>query len=251
MEKHDLQSLAFPKLGDAEIASLGTCSLTAHKHYRAGEMLFDAGDRDWKFYVVRSGEIEIQDVSQDPPSVIVVHRSGDFTGEVSHLTGSPSLVRGVARMDCDVYELPPAALKQLINHHPDIGDTILQAFIARRQLLREPGTFSGLRVFGSRYSQDTFRIRDFLAKNLVPFAWLDLEADPDVNSLLAQFGVTEVDTPVVALGAINSCASLRIANSPTRLGCDDNPRIRWSTIWLSSERARPDWQPRSMAPRKD
>jgi thioredoxin reductase (NADPH) len=55
-------------------------------------------------------------------------------------------------------------------------------------------------VIGSRYSRDTFRIRDFLAKNRVPFTWLDLEVDPQVNKLLKQFGLTETDTPVVAWG---------------------------------------------------
>jgi thioredoxin reductase (NADPH) len=91
-------------------------------------------------------------------------------------------------------------LRQLINHHPEVGDLILQAFIARRQILHESENFTGLRVIGSRYSQDTFRIRDFLAKNRVPFKWLDLETDPQVNQLLKQFGVTEADTPIVAWG---------------------------------------------------
>ena len=62
------------------------------------------------------------------------------------------------------------------------------------------GDFTGLRVIGSRYSQDTFRVRDFLAKNRVPFTWLDLESDPQVKQLLQQFGVSEADTPVVAWG---------------------------------------------------
>ena len=76
----------------------------------------------------------------------------------------------------------------------------MQAFIARRQLLLGSGSFTGLRVIGSRYSRDTFRVRDFLAKNRVPFTWLDLEADPQVQELLKQFGLAEADTPVVAWG---------------------------------------------------
>jgi thioredoxin reductase (NADPH) len=87
-----------------------------------------------------------------------------------------------------------------LNNHPALGDVILQAFIARRQLLREPGTFTGLRVIGSRYSADTFRIRDFLSKNRVLFTWLDLEADSQVQELLSTFGVAVAETPVVAWG---------------------------------------------------
>jgi thioredoxin reductase (NADPH) len=92
------------------------------------------------------------------------------------------------------------ALRQLLNHHPEVGDIILQAFLARRHLLRESETFTGLRVIGSRYSQDTFRVREFLAKNQIPFTWLDLESDPQVKQLLEQFRVSEADTPVVAWG---------------------------------------------------
>jgi thioredoxin reductase (NADPH) len=34
----------------------------------------------------------------------------------------------------------------------------------------------------------------------VPFTWLDLEVDPEVDKILKQFGLTEADTPVVAWG---------------------------------------------------
>src|SRR5205085_9273036 len=62
--------------------------------------------------------------------------------------------------------------------------------------------FTGLRVIGSRYSTDTFRIREFLSKNRVLFTWVDVESDPDVDRLLKKFALTEVDTPVVACGAM-------------------------------------------------
>jgi len=55
-------------------------------------------------------------------------------------------------------------------------------------------------VIGSRDSRDTFRVRDFLAKNRIPFTSLDLEAGPQVKPVLEQLRVTEVDTPVVAWG---------------------------------------------------
>ncbi|HYQ85284.1 MAG TPA: FAD-dependent oxidoreductase, partial [Rubrobacter sp.] len=59
---------------------------------------------------------------------------------------------------------------------------------------------TSLHVIGSRDSRDTFRVRDFLAKNRIPFTSLDLEAGPQVKPVLEQLRVTEVDTPVVAWG---------------------------------------------------
>src|SRR5207237_2296570 len=122
------------------------------------------------------------------------------TGDISHLAGNPSVVTAIGRGDCEVYEISRDTLRQTLNQCPTLSDIILQAFIARRQLLHQSPDFTGLRVIGSRYSADTFRVRDFLAKNRALFTWVDLETDPDVDRLLKQFGVTEADTPVVACG---------------------------------------------------
>src|SRR5438132_2868518 len=153
-----------------------------------------------KFFVVKSGEVDIVDLSGDEPKTLTVHRKGQFTGDVSHLTGARAVVSAIARGPCQVIEISGDALRRLLNQCPDMSDIILQAFIARRQLLRQSPAFTGLRVIGSRYSQDTFRVRDFLAKNRVLFTWVDLETDPQVDQLLKQFKMTEADTPVVACG---------------------------------------------------
>src|SRR6266481_2070465 len=200
MAENDLRAVAFPTLDERQIAALGRCAGAVLKRYQAGEKLFEVGDRDFKFFVIKSGEVEILDESGEMPKTVTVHRPGEFTGDVAHLTGRPSVVSAVARVDCEVYEVSSEGVRRVLNQCPDLGDIILQAFIARRQLLRESGDFTGLRLIGSRYSQDTFRIRDFLAKNRVLFTWLDLETDPQVNQLLKQFGFTEADTPVVAWG---------------------------------------------------
>ena len=195
-----LNAVAFPKLDPAQLAELGSCPFTSLRRYRDGESLFEACERDLRFSVVKSGAVDIIDESGETPKTIVTLEPGNFTGEVAELTGAPSFVRAVARGDCEAYEVSNESLRQILNRHPDLGDMILQAFLARRQLLRESPDFTGMRVVGSRYSQDTFRVRDFLAKNRVPFTWLDLEADPKVKRLIEQFGLTESDTPVILWG---------------------------------------------------
>jgi thioredoxin reductase (NADPH) len=201
MSERNLHAAAFPKLSDEHLADLAQCPLTKQRHFHDGEFLFEAGQRDYCFYIIKSGQVEIIDKTGDTPKTVIVHGPGDFTGEVAQLTGSPALVSGVARGECDVFEISPDALHQLLNRHLDLADVILQAFIARRQLLRESGEFMGLRVVGSRDSQDTFRVRDFLAKNRIPFTWVDLDADELVKELLSRFQLTEKETPVVAWGS--------------------------------------------------
>jgi thioredoxin reductase (NADPH) len=200
MAEHVVDTVAFPRLDQDQLASLGRCPLTSLGRYRDGEKLFETGERDCTFFVIKSGEVEILDESGATPRSIVVLEPGQFTGEVGQLTGSPSMVSGVARGDCEAYGVSTEALRQLLNRHPDLSDVILQAFIARRHILRDSEAFKGLRVIGSRDSRDTFRVRDFLNKNHVPFTWLDLDADPQVKQLLEQFGVTGADTPVVSWG---------------------------------------------------
>src|SRR5439155_12230564 len=147
-------------------------------------------------------------------------RTGHFTGDISHLTGLPAVVSALARGDCEVYEISGNALRRALNQCPAISDIILQAFIARRQLLRESPNFTGLRVIGSRYSHDTFRVRDFLSKNRILFTWVDVETDPNVGQLLKRFGVTESDTPVVA------CGSMLLLRNPSNRELADTIHIR-------------------------
>jgi thioredoxin reductase (NADPH) len=209
MAEHTLHSIAFPVLNEDQIAQLANCTTVAPKHFRDGETLIPLGDRAMKFFIVKSGEVEILDYSGDEPKTITVHRKGEFTGDISHLTGMPAIVSAIARGDCEVFEISGEALRHVLNQCPNLSDIILQAFIARRQLLRESPNFIGLRVIGSRYSADTFRVRDFLARNRVLFTWVDLEADPQVERMLKEFGLTDADTPVVA------CAHMLLLRNPS------------------------------------
>src|SRR2546421_608841 len=220
MAEHNLHSVAFPTLEQSLIDDLSRCSSVTTKTYRDGQTLFSVGDRDFKFFIVKSGEVEIVDHSGDQPKTVTVHRKGQFTGDVSHLTGNPAVVSAVARGDTEVYAVSGDVLRRLLNQCPAAGDIILQAFIARRQLLRASADFTGLRVIGSRYSSDTFRVRDFLAKNRVLFTWTDVETDPNVDLLLKGFGVSEADTPIIA------CSSMLLLRNPSNRELADRIGIR-------------------------
>jgi thioredoxin reductase (NADPH) len=209
MAEQNIQSIAFPTLDEAQIAELVRCTDPTLRSCRDGQTLIAVGDREFAFFVVKSGEIAIVDYSGDEPKTVVVHHKGAFTGDVSHLTGSPSPISAITRGDTEVYEISRSGLRQALNQCPTLSDTILQAFIARRQMMRASPDFIGLRVIGSRYSPDTFRVRDFLAKNRVLFTWTDLETEPQVDRLLKEFGVTEADTPVVA------CSHMLLLRNPS------------------------------------
>lgn len=59
-----------------------------------------------------------------------------------------------------------------------------------------PG-FQGIRVVGYQYSPKSHRIKDFLAGNLIPYQWLDIEKHDKAPELLNLHDIAEKDLPVV------------------------------------------------------
>jgi thioredoxin reductase (NADPH) len=64
-----------------------------------------------------------------------------------------------------------------------------------------PPQFEGIRVLGNRWSPASHNIKDFLARNHVPYQWLDIEtADTEVRSLVELLDENETrNLPVVIL----------------------------------------------------
>jgi thioredoxin reductase (NADPH) len=48
--------IAFPKLDDEQVSALGKFAML--KLFTPGETLFAAGERDFKFFIVKSGQVE-------------------------------------------------------------------------------------------------------------------------------------------------------------------------------------------------
>ncbi len=60
--------------------------------------------------------------------------------------------------------------------------------------------FQGIRVLGTRWSPRSYELRDFLARNRVPYQWIDVEAsanDPETKRLLEALGPEAASLPVV------------------------------------------------------
>src|ERR1700745_1313016 len=61
-------------------------------------------------------------------------------------------------------------------------------------------TFQGIRLLGTRWSPRSYELRDFLARNHVPYQWIDVELsanDPETKRLLEALGPESVNLPVV------------------------------------------------------
>jgi thioredoxin reductase (NADPH) len=61
-------------------------------------------------------------------------------------------------------------------------------------------TFEGIRVLGTRWSPKSYELRDFLARNRVPYQWIDVELtanDPETKQLMDALGPEASNLPIV------------------------------------------------------
>lgn len=166
------QQVAFPKRTSEQMDRLR--SYGKSEEIEAGQVLFAEGDRGYDFFLLLEGTVEITEHSGGEEQTVTVHEPGEFTGDVDMLTGRASLVTATVKTPGEMLRLGTKDLRTIIAEQPALSDLLLKAFLMRRTLLLEEG-FTGLQIVGSRYSKDTMRLKEFAARNHLPFTWLDLE----------------------------------------------------------------------------
>jgi thioredoxin reductase (NADPH) len=184
----------FPKLTPAQIHRV-----SAHGHIRTverGEVLVEQGDTSVPFFVVITGELEIVRPYGSYETLVTVHDSGQFTGEVNTLSGRRSLVQMRATNPGKVIELDRQHMLTLVQTDAELGEILMRAFILRRVELIAAGV-GDIVLIGSKYSGSTLRIKEFLMRNGHPYSYVDLERDPDVQNLLDSFQISASEIPVL------------------------------------------------------
>ena len=87
--KGSLLEHIFPTLTPTQINRIA-----AHGQMRViqrGEVLIEQGDRNFPFFVLVTGEVEIVRPSDAAETLITIHGPGNFLGEANALSGRPSL----------------------------------------------------------------------------------------------------------------------------------------------------------------
>jgi thioredoxin reductase (NADPH) len=184
----------FPLLDDAQVARLAPFG--ERRQVEAGAVLFEQGDVHRGIFIVLDGSIELVGVATDGEAVIRTLGRGAFTGEVNHLSGRRTLVKCRAREASSLLEIGRANLRHVMQTDAALGEMFLSAFLLRRVYLISHSVGDALLV-GSSHSGDTLRLREFLTRNGHPHAYLDVERDPDVQTVLDQFEIRVTDIPVL------------------------------------------------------
>ncbi len=184
---------AFPTLTAAQVARIASRGRV--REIPAGEILFEAGDVI-PFYVVVEGEIEIVRPEGPKETIVVRHGPGQFTGEISMLSGRRALNRARATRAAKLIELDRESLLSIVQRDSELSDILMRAFILRRTALIARG-IGDVVLVGSVHSSETLRIREFLAGNGYPYSYVDLDRDPDTQDVLDRFQIAPEDVPVL------------------------------------------------------
>lgn len=191
----DRRAQMYPVLSNAQIDALRPIGV--EKSFAGGDGLWDVGARNVDFHVVLDGELEI--VGRNAfggDSVLVVLRSGTYSGEAALLSGHAAMVGGRAGTDLKVLVVPIDGLRGIMVTHAALSELLMRSFILRRvRLISEQ--VSDLLLIGSRHSAETLRLQNFLTRNAHPHTLVDLESARDVCATLTRFNVRPDETPIV------------------------------------------------------
>jgi signal transduction histidine kinase len=119
----------FPKLGEEVLACL-----REHGHeivLKDGELAWEQGDTRYSMFVVLSGQIRVTKQVGDEEFLLVTHEPGEFTGEISMLTGAPAIASGRASGETRVMRIPVDQFRIFVAECPALSEPVLAA-LARR-----------------------------------------------------------------------------------------------------------------------
>jgi thioredoxin reductase (NADPH) len=185
---------AYPRLSDGQLAALERYG--ERRPTEEGEVLIREGEHPPAFFAITDGLVEVvEGYGTSEQRRLGVHGPGRFLGELALVIGQPAFITSVVRRAGEVLAVPVDKLHDVAVQNAKLGDLIMRAYLARREMLIDLG--AGLRIIGSRFSPDTRRLRDFAARNRIPHRWVDLEQDPSASTLLTELGIGRDDTPVV------------------------------------------------------
>ncbi len=205
-DNSEQHSRLFPRLNDLYLNQLrrkGTLRRT-----NASELLFDRETEKHGVFVVISGRIELLGVANGQASVLGVLGPGEFTGELTQLSGRRSLVSCRVVDPGEVVELDRVVLRDVMQTDAGIGSILLSAFVQRRAFLIANAVGDAV-LIGSAHSSDTLRLRSFFERNDHPYTYLDVDRNTDIQAVLDQFEIRVDEIPVLI------CRSDLVLRRPT------------------------------------
>src|SRR5579859_282116 len=170
-------------------------SVAQLRSVRSGEILYEPSCPDVPLFIVLDGIVSISRAGEDE-KVLAIRESGQFTGEMSLISGNRPLVTARVTQDGAVLELTREQVLSLMAKDTEVGDILMGAFVARRLLAIELGE-GNVVLFGTKSSGRTLALREFLTRNGHPFTYIDIDTDSSASELMEKLAVRNGEIPVV------------------------------------------------------
>ena len=111
---------------------LEIASITKAQTFEKGDMIYMAGDKGGKLYVVHSGRVKISRLNANgKEQVIRVIGSGEFMGELSLLSSLPMTDNGEALENSTMCIIEGEKLKGLMKKYPSIAFKVMEELSER------------------------------------------------------------------------------------------------------------------------
>ena len=98
---------------------------------KAGENVFQEGDKGDSMYVVSEGEVQIHRSSSNGQVVLATLCVGDFFGEMAIVQNSKRTATATAMCDTNLMEVPASELEDLMAHKPEFGARMIRELVNR------------------------------------------------------------------------------------------------------------------------
>ncbi|TWI65261.1 thioredoxin reductase (NADPH) [Pseudoduganella lurida] len=184
----------FPVLSEAEINRLRRFGTV--RRFGNGVRVLEAGHTTFGMIVTLAGRIAISRYDGLGNSYpITEHGRGEFTAEVSQLSGRPTLVNGDAVGEVEALVISPANLRALVIAEADLGERIVRALILRRVGLIEANSGGPVLVAPDGH-QRLHQLRSFLTSNGYPHVVLDPQVDEQARTLCEYYQPGPEDWPL-------------------------------------------------------
>ena len=188
----------FPVLDFPQIATARRFASGEARHFTPAQLVYDVGELFAPAWLVIEGEIDVvRRDGLDHEVAITTHGAGQLTGELSQLSGRPSIARGRAgALGCVAVSFDAVHLRALVVGSAEVGEVIMRAFILRRVALIQDGG-SGSVLVGVPGNPDLVRLQGFLTRNGYPHLVLDVSSDEGGRALVERLGVQPGELPLM------------------------------------------------------
>jgi thioredoxin reductase (NADPH) len=189
---------AFPRLTDDQLERLR--SYGTPQTVEAGDVLYGPGDATYDLVVTEDATVEVvQPATLDgAEESLVSFGPGSFLGELNILTGQAVYLIVRVVEGGRIHRIAPARFRRLMAQDTELSGILLEAFRARRDILRHNGASRGLELIGTQMDSASLALRTYVARRRLPHLWFDADSVAG-QSLLETASLTSADLPAALM----------------------------------------------------